>query len=66
MLAYQLAHEPDVLGRAEALDALVQACRSDAAAPTCQRLPELLDERVRTDPSRLIQDRARQAIAGAP
>lgn len=66
MLGYQLAHEPDVLGRAEALDALVQACRSDAAAPTCQRLPELLDERVRTDPSRLIQDRARQAIAGAP
>jgi aminopeptidase N len=55
MLLYQLAHEPDVVGRAEAFDLLERAC---AGAPTdadCSARADVMSSREPHEPSRLLR-----------
>lgn len=62
MLRYQMAEEPDLPGRVEALEALERACGGAPGEPGCSDLLEALEERVATDSSRLVRQLAARAL----
>jgi aminopeptidase N len=63
MLLHQLGREPDVSGRADALERLVDLCRS---AQGCGGAREALVERAKADPSRLVRKLATDALTQSP
>lgn len=58
MLRYQMIEEPDLPGRAEALEALEKACKEAG----CEDLRPALEERAAVDSSRLIRQLAARAL----
>jgi aminopeptidase N len=63
MLLHQLAHEPDVAGRVDALEQLVQKCPGHPPQePACARLKPALNERALKDSSDLVRETARKAV----
>ena len=68
MLLYQLAHEPDVAGRADALSQLRIVCAPRDASPVagCELLAGALAQRVARDSSRLIRQLAGEALGKKP
>lgn len=62
MLLHMLRHEPDVAGRADALERLTAACAVPEAAQPCAPLHEALEERTKVDGSRLVRKLAADAL----
>lgn len=62
MLRYQMIEEPDLPGRAEALEALEKACGAAPGESGCRDLREALEERMAADNSRLIRQLAARAL----
>ncbi|MCA1624077.1 MAG: hypothetical protein LC778_09815, partial [Acidobacteria bacterium] len=62
MLLYQLAHEPDVAGRADALR-LIQAVGAKSDEPTRARIKLALESRAAEDKSRLIRKLTRDILS---
>jgi hypothetical protein len=66
MLLYQLSHEPDTAGRADALEqiqALMSATKEEA---TRAQLKAALEERAARDVTRLIRAMAKRALEKQP
>jgi aminopeptidase N len=61
MLLYQLAHEPDAVGRLEALQQLVTQCPK--ATPACEPVRAALTRSSTDDASRLVRSEAQEALA---
>ncbi|MDC0710184.1 M1 family metallopeptidase [Stigmatella sp. ncwal1] len=61
MLLYQLDHEPDVMGRMDAIEHLVELCRAGDGPQECQGLRDRLAISARDDASRLIRKLAQDA-----
>ena len=69
MLLFQVAHEPDVVGRMEALEALQATCRVPDARSRCGRVASFIAERDAREPSRLVRGGLRELaeiVATAP
>lgn len=66
MLLYQLAREPDLAGRLDALVQLQASCADKAREAECRPLGAALAERAAKDPSRLVRERAANALRPAP
>jgi aminopeptidase N len=62
MLLYQLAHEPDTAGRADALDEIQSLLASTKEESTRMRLKAALEERAARDSTRLIRALAKRAL----
>lgn len=62
MLLYQIAHEPDVAGRADALR-MIQAVGAKSDGQTRARIKSALEKRAAEDKSRLIRKLARDALS---
>ena len=63
MLLWQLAREPDLAGRLDALDQLQKACADkETRDAACNKLSAALIERAAKDTSRLVRERARRAL----
>lgn len=62
MLLYQLAHEPDTAGRADALDQIQSLLASTKEEQTRTQLKAALEERIALDSTRLIRALAKKAL----
>ncbi|HYP52892.1 MAG TPA: hypothetical protein VEQ42_05095, partial [Pyrinomonadaceae bacterium] len=62
MLLHQLAREPDLAGRLDALDQLQAACADKSREAECRPLRAALAERAAKDASRLVRERAAKAL----
>lgn len=62
MLLYQLAHEPDTAGRAEALDQIQSLLAATKEEQTRTQLKAALEERAAQDSTRLIRALAKKAL----
>jgi aminopeptidase N len=62
MLLWQVAHEPDVVGRLEALDALEEACQADESQgePACAGRAAAFAARAPQEPARLLRKELEQ------
>ncbi|WP_052373887.1 M1 family metallopeptidase [Chondromyces apiculatus] len=63
MLLQQLRHEPDVAGRADALERLSGLCRDAGETQECAAVHEAMRERAEDDTSRLVRKMAADALA---
>jgi aminopeptidase N len=62
MLLRQLAHEPDVAGRLDAIEQLTQVCANQKQKEkACESFKQALNERARNDSSTLVRETARKA-----
>ncbi len=64
MLLHQLEHEPDTPGRLDALQRVVETCRS--VTPECQPVREALRRSAAQDQSWLIRAEAQEALGASP
>ncbi len=62
MLLFQIAHEPDVVGRLEALDALKGACGLPTDKDHCRKVIAPLTDADRREPSRLVRRKLREVL----
>jgi aminopeptidase N len=62
MLVYQMCHEPDAAGRAEALLTLAKTCAAAAPRSECAGLVDLLRERAAEDPARILRQIAERTV----
>jgi aminopeptidase N len=66
LLLYQLAHEPDTAGRAEALDQIQARLASTKDEGVRSQLKAALEERAARDRTRLIRSMAKKALEEKP
>jgi aminopeptidase N len=64
MLRHQLAHEPDVPGRADALIALTEPCGTAAPSAECDEVERSVREVASRDRSQVVRQLAERWIAG--
>ena len=62
MLRYQLAHEPEIAGRIDALLELGKLCGTEPAAPACGEAKAALEESKTSDSSRLVRQLAARTL----
>lgn len=62
MLLWQVVHEPDPAGRANALLTLADMCKAQPAPAGCAELPALLRERATEDNARIVRQIAERLI----